>query len=597
MSDRSVTVEFKYETASSGTRDPIAYLDRLKAKQQDVIDHAANVGRYTSSGTPGGPGGPPGQNNQGTYRYATDPMLHRLGRSQQIYDQAQISILQRIAAHLQTISSNTAMMARGAASAQPEDIISVGGGRGRGRGSSWGWGGDLGSGLGGGFGRMRIARAIMAPTSTAGVAGMFGLGPIGIGAGLGIGTAMAAAKGLQWWGGLTDITQRAGPGGDISAGTRERMYDEANPIVGGLRRWWREDVIEPLNGITDAIRRSNALAERQSATGAFWHGEAQRGITGLRLESGMRGNMAAVMGGAMPIGAPMFDRSTFAGQIAYQEQQTMFPLRQQSAQAARVSQARDLDVGTVRRELRAAMDQEQRQGDFVGRARNALTDTTNTAFGGIHQRPREIAQRNLLIQAENDLNAIVRNRIALEERLRGVQDQAARARSASRQAEMNEQRGRLQNLQAQEQRLSSAAISFGSAGLVERMQMASAVEQFAQFGPGGVSHETIQMALRSPAAMGVQRRLEQFGENDPSFRRIQATGLMDQTTLARNRQEQNRLINELEQNVLHDQERLAAEMSNVFTGAVDRFIETMNRMFQYIDRRIQEENRRRQTNA
>lgn len=623
MADKSARINLEYNITAVGLdriRNDVAALNRL-------VEAGGSWG--VSQGRQ--PGGGIQQATQAISQQSgsSDSMLHRVGRSQQVYDQAIINVLQQIRGYVASIA---ARMTGGTGGGSPgatggnadivnqlhrngrsqqiydqtiinllQSIRNGGGGSSGGSGTGGDVPGDIDSGGGGvggnsSFRRQRLIYGLMNPLSTfggsrllasAGPAGMFAAGAIGL-------TSIAKA-GMGAATAVNNISNNA----DLTAAQKNQQIWEQLDFT-GLTKSVRE-FRQSLDGTSERLRAGALLAERNQAANTQWFGALPQ-VSAMRYRSRSAANAEIGWDGASAGPLQRFDRSTAAGQLAFEQYNIRRPLADASAMSARQHEIAQANTESAQSEFNAVDRQYGRARGRVNQLSGTMRDIRGWLNSGrVADDPALRTQyANQLIQAERNLEQISNNRLAAQNQLLQSREAEAQAASRARQSVQAALQGELQINKALEDRLSSGAIALGGMGIVQRQQVATATEEVARYGPQGVTPEILQLAMQGAGRPGIERMMEVAGEASPEMQRIRATGLTGLSatdTLSSLRDSQATLTQSLREAVISDQQRLATDLRVSFTGAVDMLLEAMREIDRSIRNRIREAQRLAQSPA
>lgn len=316
------------------------------------------------------------------------------------------------------------------------------------------------------------------------------------------------------------------------------------------------------NGDTERIRASN-----QNLTLARVIGQNEVGEAGLFNQLDMRQAQAQAradaLGGVSARTVMAGDRSTFAGQVAYEEQERRRPrLAAMDVANAEVAAARRAQMAG-----RGQIAETQNELDLIRRRERELRYNQGTAtreeqqIAAVNNRPGSLNRLSLVgggplaalsesnrrlnqaipavttqvqrAETGNELLAIQEKRLGFEKEIERLQRQQLELTQARGQAEtrartavINSLKEEIGILQDREQRMSQGATRIAAMGPVNRMVGMWALEQIVQAGPQNYMSlpSFIQNSGRQIGPNIVTRIEEQAGQNAPEFARLRQLG-------------------------------------------------------------------------
>lgn len=439
-----------------------------------------------------------------------------------------------------------------------------------------------------GLSRLALLHGLMNPTSQFGSAALLArAGPLGLAAAGAFGAAGIAGQAINFGATSSTLSQNV----DLTEAQRFRRRGEAIPLVGGLLSWGRNR-IEDFNGTTERMRFSQALDERTQARHAQWYG-GQGAISEMRFNTASSANLRNIMAGATVDPMAQFDRRNITGEQEYQENQLRFQQRDRTAQSRREAEAAALDAASAREEEQRAalrLGSARARREHFGSQLTNLNQRENSGQSTENRALREELTRET-VQAARDIEAAEASVAEIRNRRIQIDQRLAQARSANRQDLQAELQIEVSIVRAREQRMTAAAVSFGSMNVLQRQQAAMAVEQYRMHGREGVTDEVFRLAMNSPARAGIERDLERVAENSPEYQQILQSSFVsqrDRAPLSAIRTELGTIQQGLRESVLSDAQRLASDMQASFTGAVNLMIQALNRTTALIGERIRE---------
>lgn len=369
------------------------------------------------------------------------------------------------------------------------------------------------------------------------------------------------------------------------------LMDEFIPGAKAVR-----DFADAVSGVTEGIRRAERRLEIETQVNQMRFAQQSQLLS---MEAGVQSaqNRASVFGGASLPSVQLFDRTTYAGQIAHQEEQQRIGSRDAAAEAGREAEIARRDRDDARRRL-AGVDR-QLQGQ--SRNRGGWQQNENAILRG----ERELGGRNALgrAQAGTSLALSMQQERALLQQKMDLTRQVERASVAAAQAEARERMAVVQIMKddlaimaQREQRLTSMAERFGEMSFLERAMGEAAMNAVRQNGIQNVSRDVRDRARQfQPEEYRAISR--QFGQTTGEFQREQARapGVFGTQSITDLQGNMDSLSQRIRQETVDTQRDLARQTAEVLAGTLreirDLFLEQLRGL-----RREIEEGRRRGNN-
>jgi hypothetical protein len=339
--------------------------------------------------------------------------------------------------------------------------------------------------------------------------------------------------------------------------------------------------VNAVSGVTNALQKLEvALGRSQlSLTNDLERqllrerGRSEVGAASLRAQA--RGSLG------FP-GLPDIDRSTFQGDIRYQEESARLGHRfavNRAEEERRAAERTYLQSGAAIETLRQRQVR-LRRGLFQARTAQEQAFVNSNVFGitAATSRVEQTQAANRVSDAQKEL---ANNQIRLEaeiNRHKAYGLSLSEKESALRKAQNAALREELNILRNREQRLSGAAVGIGSMNAMQRAMGLNAARLIKQGGIGAVPPELQAMAA-SFAPDFVRKEREKFGQQTAEFKAAQREGLIQEGNLADIRKEIAKVQTQVEINVVLDEVALAEKIANVLARSFQDLLRNIEAKF------------------
>jgi hypothetical protein len=407
----------------------------------------------------------------------------------------------------------------------------------------------------------------------------------------GIGTAVAAAattaKAMEVAANSMNILQNA----SLSKAQKANALEAAIPGVGTLSKL-SIDVRDSYFGRAERLRE---MQERSQIVDAFQDAQHQAHLqrAPIRDEMARARDRANALAGVSPILPGAFDRSTLAGQQAFQQDMATIAERNAAQRAQALAGVGRENYGKIGQDISLLERERQALQQRAGREQQTADywKAREDRGEGRFKVERLEAER----ARQETLNEIARKGEEIVERTNerkkvGIQliEQEATARQTSVALATKE----LAVLEAREQRTSANARRLGSQNPIERQAGLRAAQFIKQFGLGRATPDLVAAAGRfAPDWLGKQQ--ERFGEQTPEYRQGQKEGFfgLDLMSLRQIRQQISESQSNVQVNVVLDAAAVGKATAVELEKFGKTFIHEVDRKITTIFQRLQQEQR------
>lgn len=339
------------------------------------------------------------------------------------------------------------------------------------------------------------------------------------------------------------------------------------------------DLRDAANDIPDKIRRSKIAMEE----GLLWQQGKQAQAMALDASRSAVGAYRARAGafGGIAVGqAPLGDRSTYVGELRFQEESQRYPAQEAKKRAeAEALAGRDAVRGEQQRlnELVAKRGMLGRHVEATRGAERAAMGRESGATGSRQKAERQEAGA----AAQLALNNFLLNEQRIVEqnnRLKAAGVTAAEKESAVRKANIAVMQAELSILQQKEQRLTGEAAALGQMNRVERMLAADAALAIKQGGLESVTPEQRELARRVAPGF-VRKEEEKLGLSTAEGRRLREAGIHDGGNLDLVRQEIQKVQTQVQIAISLDEQALATKIAEALERAVGVLVKSIRAEF------------------
>jgi hypothetical protein len=364
-------------------------------------------------------------------------------------------------------------------------------------------------------------------------------------------------------------------------GTTQK-FESAAKGFGPTKMGW--DLASSLTGTTDMLRRQNAIYEdaaKQVAVLARAFAEAAVVIK----QAGGLGDTSRVHGLAPLVGFAGGDRSTVAGERAFQQASAMVPLEIARRRAEINSSAAYLGAGragikTAEAEQEVAEAQkafDNRKENWEQYGKNGGQGMRERAALGLQQRALELeaAQAKLTAARKAEQQSVT---------------EAVQAESQVRKAGIAVEQQRLSILIQQENRVKNQATTFASLNEAEKSQALQIAQMAKTRGVANLTPEQRGLLSRAGGGEFVNKELEKLGAADPRFKQLKGLlGEGDEADLAKIQKERVRVENKIAIDVQIDEQKLARDMSDQVGAVLKKVVEDLREQFRIQMQKIEVE--------
>lgn len=225
------------------------------------------------------------------------------------------------------------------------------------------------------------------------------------------------------------------------------------------------------------------------------------------------------------VAPPVVNRSTAAGEQQYRDAMRLLPLRQKTVQLDREGRAATAERLAAERELLRV----ETQRANVAREKSSLDFRTIEAGRGFWTGSGE-GYENLLRQQgskNEELRGMTEQRRAAAEAVAAAKAREATASAEAARARVREDLiGKAENLQERADYAKSGAVRLGQMSPLDRQQAAAILQMARTHGTDALPPEW-KAQLSGIAPMEANKLFERAGAADPTFRRLQQSGVVD----------------------------------------------------------------------
>lgn len=370
-----------------------------------------------------------------------------------------------------------------------------------------------------------------------------------------------------------------------------------------------QEFLRNITGANEAMRQIRQQMERDNAIRpGHWQNEAMRvtyasqASVAARQYQSIRGSQVPAIGetGFFAAGGQgrggwrwtqQYDRSTVAGERGYQEELLRLPGIDASMDAERQAAAAGRTLGDERGTLgrieSAREAARHRQERAMGR--HASLKTGEKGLAGRNQ----IARQNALTEwnaANIDVAALDQQRLQQIERVRDAAVNAAQAEAQARQRNIDLMRTELSIQENRTNRLINAAQTFGAMNPLEQALAANALRAVRDRGVRGVTPEVLARARAlNPEFVGMAQRNR--AETEPLFQELRNEGLLAEGvggSIGQNQAITEQMRQQIREQTLESQERLAAAVSEALGSTFERILTTFRDRMTALENQFQQ---------
>ena len=395
-----------------------------------------------------------------------------------------------------------------------------------------------------------------------------GGGGLGLGAAYGMGMAAfgkaldKASKAMEILGGVTTT----------GAQKVEQLVKTFVPLGDTLIKFR-----DAVTGVTASIQAAQLTISQAMAFASAVHGAEMTQAPARRAAAGARNQAAALRGVAAGVQAPaLINRSTFQGDIAYHEQQSLLPLQDVARKsAAEAAAARQSYHGSLAEEAvlrrRVGFHRSELARHTAEHAAIVHRENTNPA-GGTDKAAKVEAALNM----EREAQAVLQKSAELEAAITRSKELGLKATQAEAQASRDNlgvRKQHLSNLQAKEGRLMSQAERSGSLTHMEGWMGLHAARLIKKHGLGRASPEMIEAASRL-APDFIRKERQKWGPTRDFHRAAVEEKILEQGDVEQVRREQR----EEQTGIRQGEAGVEAKAAGEFGKQLDRFVEALNKV-------------------